>query len=703
MLEILLINYLNLILIFLFSCVFFISYTFRYPFPALRTSPRKEVFGFIFVIIVLVSALIFSQVSFTKYQVIMMISYGIIFYGYSIYSFLKYKNDRNLLVRNQIVWPTVLSIGLSLYYGLSFKLLSEFYEPLIPIFIFASYFIISEKWLVKRRYFIISNLVIIMVIILSPFYTFFSPQLINSFLALLFCIITSAYLAVFETWRITFHIHKLFKIENSTKKLYLTNKYYIATLMALSISILIYPYAFVFNIYKTLFLIIFIIHAIISLWVWFRVDTKSELEKHRNWAKIKIWYGSTFIAILIFDSIISIHLPKFETSSDIDSVKILGLYLSAAAIYPMSKLWQGAKKYRKQYIKLSWPQFLIKLYSRRMSFVRSFAVLAVVLGLITLLIRTFTPDNKELQNKTYYAIIVYGIMVGLSMLFELVDEWPTKKKKMTPLLTGIGATTRIFSSILIGTIVLLPLLNNPNTEGNFLIMGLVLTLIAMGGFALNDFFDSSKDVIDKSHRAIPSGILSEKNTFILAFCLFILSFGILIFTFTSIFQIFFTLAIIIGVIGYNLVVRFAAIVKPFYCAFLCCTPLIYVYHYSEFQLTWIILPVSAFFFISGRELLMDIHDINGDLLAKTKTLPILIGKKRTQKLAFSFLFLGSILFFTSTFFSLSLLRILIYSLIIFILVFSYFRWDNTKQEVQRRLTLYLWLPLLLGIISLAIK
>lgn len=158
-----------------------------------------------------------------------------------------------------------------------------------------------------------------------------------------------------------------------------------------------------------------------------------------------------------------------------------------------------------------------------------------------------------------------------------------------------------------------------------LILAMIVVFLATGGsMAYNDYFDRKIDTISHPKRPIPSKRITAKESLYFSYVLFAIAlvislfinwicFGILIFSYIGMY-IYEVYLKNVGFIG-NVLVAFlasitftfggAAVGKPF---------------------ASVLLSLIAFFLFTGREILKDVQDVEGDLMGR-KTLPMSIGEK----------------------------------------------------------------------------
>jgi len=158
-----------------------------------------------------------------------------------------------------------------------------------------------------------------------------------------------------------------------------------------------------------------------------------------------------------------------------------------------------------------------------------------------------------------------------------------------------------------------------------LIAGVAGALIDAGGNIINDFFDVEIDRVNKPHRPIPSGLISRGFAFIL-YLLATLS-GLALASLLN--RVAFTIATISAVIIflYSFKLKRIPLLGNLTVAFM--TGLAFVFAGSVVKnFKEPIFPfIFAFMINLGREIIKDIEDVEGDLKAGVKTLPIVAGNK----------------------------------------------------------------------------
>jgi len=179
--------------------------------------------------------------------------------------------------------------------------------------------------------------------------------------------------------------------------------------------------------------------------------------------------------------------------------------------------------------------------------------------------------------------------------------------------------------------------------------GLELAVIATffisgGGMAINDYFDRDIDTINKPHRPIPSGRISVNATMVFAFILFAI--GIYISFFINLYCL--TLAVVNSffLLVYSWHLKKVTLVGHLIVSYLVASSFLFggfaVISQSTGFLLLAILFTLSFFANLSREIIKTIEDIQGDRMARIRSLPMVLGEKKARLIA-SLLLLVSII------------------------------------------------------------
>ena len=180
---------------------------------------------------------------------------------------------------------------------------------------------------------------------------------------------------------------------------------------------------------------------------------------------------------------------------------------------------------------------------------------------------------------------------------------------------------------------------------DFIILTTSILLITMGGYLINDIYDIESDKINKPGKVYISTIISIKSGLFLYFLTSIT--GLILGFYLSInknlnhLSGFFIVTVILLFI-YTKILKKLPLIGNIIVALLVSLPIFLVYEFDHSMISIkdifdnLFLSVIIFFYLLFaflttliREIIKDLQDIKGDSKFKLKTLPILIGNKRT--------------------------------------------------------------------------
>lgn len=249
----------------------------------------------------------------------------------------------------------------------------------------------------------------------------------------------------------------------------------------------------------------------------------------------------------------------------------------------------------------------------------------------------------------------------------------------------------------------------------FLVFSIVF--VTAGGNILNNFFDLTTDSINKPQKHLIDKILTKNQILKLYFVFNLFGLGLAFYLFLT--QPFEQFALIFYIIvcaplllaAYSIWLKRVAVVGNILLSILvglsiyCLgTALVDEAQNPVMYFTISVYSFLAFLLNLSRELIKDIQDIKGDYFCKIMTLPILIGKKRTNYfifglLTFTILVLLSIVL--SYFLNLNVLIFYVFTLIILPLVLISKKVLEAKSDKDyKKISFHLKLVFLSGICSM---
>ena len=262
-------------------------------------------------------------------------------------------------------------------------------------------------------------------------------------------------------------------------------------------------------------------------------------------------------------------------------------------------------------------------------------------------------------------------------------------------------------------------------DWQYLLLVLSTVLIAAAGYVINNIFDQNTDLENKPNNVIIGKTISESSAYNLYAALnisgvsigfylsnviskpgfaaiFILIAATLYMYATSLKQI-----MLVGNFIVALLLAFSVIIIGIFDLF----PSITSDNQQIMAVLFSILmdyALFAFFINFLREIIKDLEDLNGDYNQGMKTLPIILGVKRTSKLVFilSFIPIITLLFYIKNYFMANNLNFAALYSIVFILAplfyFTVKSWQPKNKIDFHNLSILLKWILLLGILSILI-
>lgn len=262
-------------------------------------------------------------------------------------------------------------------------------------------------------------------------------------------------------------------------------------------------------------------------------------------------------------------------------------------------------------------------------------------------------------------------------------------------------------------------LNLSTTE--FITLVLSVIFITAGGYIINDFYDIETDKVNKPNKVFIGNTISERNSLISYFT--ITFFGLLLGLYVSIeanlynhFSIFIGAALLLFL--YSKYLKKLPLIGNICTSFLIGLSIYIVSlfdvpeggtyvlsnHLEYFRSDILFYAKFAFFTTLIREMIKDIEDIDGDYKAGMKTLPILIGRKRTRNVvivitAIVFVFFIRVIYYELLYNS----GVFNYSFIFLLALFIYFfykLWEAKTKKEFRYLSNLMKIMMLSGILSM---
>ncbi len=150
------------------------------------------------------------------------------------------------------------------------------------------------------------------------------------------------------------------------------------------------------------------------------------------------------------------------------------------------------------------------------------------------------------------------------------------------------------------------------------------TLVIAGGYIINSFYDSEKDLINKPRKSMLDRLVGQQTKLTAYFTMnFLAAFFA---SYVSFRAVFFFSAYIFGIWFYSHKLKKVPFLGNFVSATLAIAPFFAVFvYYKNFDTVIFVHALFLFLLILAREMIKDLENIAGDIAQNYKTIPILYG------------------------------------------------------------------------------
>jgi geranylgeranylglycerol-phosphate geranylgeranyltransferase len=170
------------------------------------------------------------------------------------------------------------------------------------------------------------------------------------------------------------------------------------------------------------------------------------------------------------------------------------------------------------------------------------------------------------------------------------------------------------------------LVTYPNVLTNLLLAFVTSFTLTAASMAINDYYDREIDEINEPQRPIPSGAISPKEALLLAFVLSIIGFAAAFVTNVQCLGV----AVVAWIVSVTYVTKGKRTGLPGNLLVSTCVVIPFVYGgfaVAEPELTTITFVAIAFLSNTGREVVKNIVDVEGDKSQDIKTIPVVYGAR----------------------------------------------------------------------------
>ena len=243
-------------------------------------------------------------------------------------------------------------------------------------------------------------------------------------------------------------------------------------------------------------------------------------------------------------------------------------------------------------------------------------------------------------------------------------------------------------------------LRNVLFDPNLFVIVLSSALVIAGGYIINSFYDSEKDLINRPQKTKLDHMVSQKKILTLYFILNFLA--VVVASSVSFFAVLFFSGYIFGIWIYSHKLKRILFLGNLTSAALALTPFFAVFiYYGNFEKVIFVHATFLGLIIAMRELIKDLENMKGDIALGYRTIPIVYGERST-KWVISLLILLTLIpaYLLVTNFDVGLMRYYFYGSLVLLLVFAYWLWWSQAKMHYVFLHNILKFIIVLGVFSI---
>ena len=163
-------------------------------------------------------------------------------------------------------------------------------------------------------------------------------------------------------------------------------------------------------------------------------------------------------------------------------------------------------------------------------------------------------------------------------------------------------------------------------DPNLFLIVISSAMVIAGGYIINSFYDSEKDLINRPTKTKLDHLVSQKKKLTLYFVLNLLS--VIVASYVSFRAVLFFSIYIFGIWFYSHKLKKIPLLGNITSAILSITPFFVVFiYYGNFQQVIFVHATFLFLILSMREIVKDLENIKGDLALNYRTIPVVWGEQ----------------------------------------------------------------------------
>lgn len=221
-----------------------------------------------------------------------------------------------------------------------------------------------------------------------------------------------------------------------------------------------------------------------------------------------------------------------------------------------------------------------------------------------------------------------------------------------------------------------------------------------GGYIINNFYDSEKDLINRPQKSMLDRLVSQNTKLVFYFVLNFIA--VIMASYVSFRAVIFFSVYIFAIWFYSHKLKKLPIVGNLTSAILTIMPFFVVFiYYKNFEKVIFVHAMFLFLIIAMRELTKDLENIKGDLALNYKTIPIVYGEK-TSKIMLTLLAVFTIIpeYLLIFYFQIGKMNYFFYLSIVLLFIFLLLLWKSNSKSHYLMLHNILKFIIVAGVLSI---
>ncbi len=237
---------------------------------------------------------------------------------------------------------------------------------------------------------------------------------------------------------------------------------------------------------------------------------------------------------------------------------------------------------------------------------------------------------------------------------------------------------------------------------NLLMLVLASSATIAGGYIINNFYDSEKDLINRPQKSMLDRLVSQNTKLVFYFVLNFVA--VIMASYVSFRAVIFFSIYIFAIWFYSHKLKKLPLVGNIVSAILTITPFFIVFiYYKNFETVIFVHALFLFLIISMRELIKDLENIKGDLALNYRTIPIVYGEKYSKVMLTILVFSTLIpIYFLVYHFHVGRMTYFFYLSVLLLLVFLVLLWKSNRKSQYNLLHNILKFIILAGVFSIVL-